>query len=299
VVCATLLCRAHYELFTRALHAPNVRPGAVCLVHPTCGPTQDDDIPGLVRYHTYEVLKKEIMDPAIRWAYLPYSMHMAGPREAIQHMIIRKNYGEGWGKGWSDGGGGVGDGKGGGFMRLQWASTGYGERGRSWSSVAACGSASCKNLIWYYWVQPQHQPSAGSPTTHRLCCLRPLIPRPSGCTHFIVGRDMAGSKSCLSGEDFYGMYDAQNFATKHAPELGMQTVPSLDVVYTQVRGRGGWEAGRGRGHAGGRWGLRRVRQQLKQCCSKEGRAGVQSQDPGHGMTPGGQQPPEMCHRAAA
>merc|ERR1719373_596759 len=28
-----------------------------------------------------------------RWAYLPYSMKMAGPREAIQHMIIRKNYG--------------------------------------------------------------------------------------------------------------------------------------------------------------------------------------------------------------
>jgi ATP sulfurylase len=47
-----------------------------------------------VRYHTYEVLKQEIDNPAIRWAYLPYSMHMAGPREAIQHMIIRKNYGE-------------------------------------------------------------------------------------------------------------------------------------------------------------------------------------------------------------
>lgn len=46
-----------------------------------------------MRYHTYEVLKKEISDPSIRWAYLPYSMHMAGPREAIQHMIIRKNYG--------------------------------------------------------------------------------------------------------------------------------------------------------------------------------------------------------------
>lgn len=55
---------------------------------------QDDDIPGIVRYHTYEVLKQEIGNPAIRWAYLPYSMHMAGPREAIQHMIIRKNYGE-------------------------------------------------------------------------------------------------------------------------------------------------------------------------------------------------------------
>jgi ATP sulfurylase len=46
-----------------------------------------------VRYHTYEVLKREIDNPNIRWAYLPYSMHMAGPREAIQHMIIRKNYG--------------------------------------------------------------------------------------------------------------------------------------------------------------------------------------------------------------
>lgn len=38
-----MLCvprRAHYELFTRALDAPNVRPDSVCLVHPTCGPTQ-------------------------------------------------------------------------------------------------------------------------------------------------------------------------------------------------------------------------------------------------------------------
>eukprot|EP00877_Chromochloris_zofingiensis_P010045 jgi/Chrzof1/5294/Cz15g21050.t1 len=147
--CRNPVHRAHYELFTRAQHAPNVRPGAVVLVHPTCGPTQDDDIPGIVRYHTYEVLKRELDNPAIRWAYLPYSMHMAGPREAIQHMIIRKNY---------------------------------------------------------------------------------------GCTHFIVGRDMAGSKSCLTGEDFYGMYDAQAFAQQHADELGMQTVPSLDVVYTQEAG---------------------------------------------------------------
>lgn len=38
--CRNPVHRAHYELFTRALHAPNVRPGSVCLVHPTCGPTQ-------------------------------------------------------------------------------------------------------------------------------------------------------------------------------------------------------------------------------------------------------------------
>lgn len=47
-----------------------------------------------MRYRTYEVLKDEVANPRLRWAYLPYSMHMAGPREAIQHMIIRKNYGQ-------------------------------------------------------------------------------------------------------------------------------------------------------------------------------------------------------------
>ena len=147
--CRNPVHRAHYELFTRALHAPNVSPTGVVLVHPTVGPTQDDDIPGPVRVRTYEVLKEETKNPRIEWAYLPYSMHMAGPREAIQHMIIRKNY---------------------------------------------------------------------------------------GCTHFIIGRDMAGSKSSLSGEDFYGAYDAQDFAKKHAPELGMDTVPSLNVVYTKEEG---------------------------------------------------------------
>ena len=54
--CRNPIHKAHYELFIRALDAPNVRnPGAVCLVHPTCGPTQDDDIPGVVRFRTYEV----------------------------------------------------------------------------------------------------------------------------------------------------------------------------------------------------------------------------------------------------
>ncbi len=91
--CRNPIHRAHYELFIRALDAPNVSSDAVCLVHPTCGPTQDDDIPGAIRYQTYEVLRQEVNNPRLRWAYLPYSMHMAGPREAIQHMILRKNYG--------------------------------------------------------------------------------------------------------------------------------------------------------------------------------------------------------------
>ena len=147
--CRNPIHRAHYELFTRALHATNVSEGGVVLVHPTCGPTQEDDISGEVRFATYERLAEEVDNPRIRWAYLPYAMHMAGPREALQHMIIRKN---------------------------------------------------------------------------------------SGCTHFIIGRDMAGCKSSLSGNDFYGPYDAQDFARDHAGELGMETVPSLNLVYTEEEG---------------------------------------------------------------
>ena len=38
--CRNPIHRAHYELFIRALDAPNAGENAVCLVHPTCGPTQ-------------------------------------------------------------------------------------------------------------------------------------------------------------------------------------------------------------------------------------------------------------------
>ena len=60
-----------------------------------------------------------------------------------------------------------------------------------------------------------------------------MIRKNYGCTHFIIGRDMAGSKSSVTGDDFYGAYDAQDFAKENAPELGMQTVPSLNLVYTE------------------------------------------------------------------
>eukprot|EP00578_Thalassiosira_sp_NH16_P017485 CAMPEP_0181114618 /NCGR_PEP_ID=MMETSP1071-20121207/20990_1 /TAXON_ID=35127 /ORGANISM="Thalassiosira sp., Strain NH16" /LENGTH=432 /DNA_ID=CAMNT_0023198761 /DNA_START=40 /DNA_END=1338 /DNA_ORIENTATION=+ len=147
--CRNPVHRAHYELFTRALDDALVGEDGVVLVHPTCGPTQADDIPGVVRYKTYEVLKEETKNDRTRWEYLPYSMHMAGPREAIQHMMIRKNF---------------------------------------------------------------------------------------GCTHFIIGRDMAGSKSSVTGEDYYGAYDAQDFAKEKGPELGVMPVPSLNLVYTDEEG---------------------------------------------------------------
>ena len=61
--------RAHYELFTNALLSDNVSSNSVVLLHPTCGPTQQDDIYGKVRYLTYKELEEEISDERIKWAF--------------------------------------------------------------------------------------------------------------------------------------------------------------------------------------------------------------------------------------
>merc|ERR1719414_1260110 len=147
--------RAHFELLKCAQRDVE---DSILLVHPTCGPTQPGDIDGVVRIQTYEALKAETQEefPMFRWAYLPYSMKMAGPREAIQHMIIRKNF---------------------------------------------------------------------------------------GATHFIIGRDMAGTKSTLTSDDFYGPYEAQENGKKHMAELGMTVVDYPNMVYV------GEEKGNARGYA--------------------------------------------------
>jgi len=135
--------RAHFELLKCAQRDVA---DSILLVHPTCGPTQPGDIDGVVRIKTYEALKGETQEefPMFRWAYLPYSMKMAGPREAIQHMIIRKNF---------------------------------------------------------------------------------------GATHFIIGRDMAGTKSTITGDDFYGAYDAQEMGKKFSTELGVTVTHYENMVY--------------------------------------------------------------------
>jgi sulfate adenylyltransferase len=150
--------KAHFELL---VHAQKDVENSVIFVHPTCGPTQPGDIDGPTRIMTYEVLQEEPSykkwaGDAFRWAYLPYSMKMAGPREAIQHMIIRKNF---------------------------------------------------------------------------------------GATHFIIGRDMAGTKSTLTGDDFYGAFEAQEMGKRHSQELGVTVVDYPNMVYV------GEEHGNERGYA--------------------------------------------------
>ena len=51
-----------------------------------------------------------------------------------------------------------------------------------------------------------------------------LIRKNYGATHFIVGRDHAGPGSNSAGVDFYGPYDARDFATQFADEAGIKTV---------------------------------------------------------------------------
>merc|ERR1719162_2891259 len=141
--------KAHFELL---VHSQKDVENSVIFVHPTCGPTQPGDIDGPTRIQTYEVLQGEPSyqkwaGDTFHWAYLPYSMKMAGPREAIQHMIIRKNF---------------------------------------------------------------------------------------GATHFIIGRDMAGTKSTLTGDDFYGAYDAQETGKKHSAELGVTVAHYENMVYVDA-----------------------------------------------------------------
>jgi len=63
-----------------------------------------------------------------------------------------------------------------------------------------------------------------------------MIRKNFGCTHFIVGRDMAGSKSSITGEDYYGPYEAQDIANANAERLWVTPVPSLNLVYTEEEG---------------------------------------------------------------
>lgn len=80
--------RAHQELTIRAAELT----GARLLIHPVVGMTKPGDIEYYTRVRCYEhVLKTYPADSAFL-SLLPLAMRMGGPREAVWHAIIRKNY---------------------------------------------------------------------------------------------------------------------------------------------------------------------------------------------------------------
>ena len=84
------LHRAHEELTKRAAREID----GVLLLHPVVGMTKLGDVDHYSRVRTYKMLAERYYDPdRILLALLPLAMRMAGPREALWHALIRRNYG--------------------------------------------------------------------------------------------------------------------------------------------------------------------------------------------------------------
>jgi len=81
--------RAHHELTLRA--AKEVE--ANLLIHPVVGVTKPGDLDHYTRVHCYEAILDRYPQKTVMLSLLPLAMRMGGPREAVWHAIIRKNYG--------------------------------------------------------------------------------------------------------------------------------------------------------------------------------------------------------------
>ncbi len=82
--------RAQEELTKRAKDAV----GASLLVQPVVGVTRPGDIDHFTRVQVYKMLIDHYYDPkSTVLSLLPLAMRMAGPREALWHAIIRRNFG--------------------------------------------------------------------------------------------------------------------------------------------------------------------------------------------------------------
>jgi len=84
------LHRVHEELTKRAAESV----GGVLLLHPVVGMTRPGDVDHFTRVRTYKALAANYYNSErILLSLLPLAMRLAGPREAVWHALIRRNYG--------------------------------------------------------------------------------------------------------------------------------------------------------------------------------------------------------------
>ena len=83
------LHRAQFEMTLRAM----ARAGANLLLHPVVGRVRPGDIDTYTRIRCYTAISEKYPPNMMLLSLLPLAMRMAGPREALFHAIIRKNYG--------------------------------------------------------------------------------------------------------------------------------------------------------------------------------------------------------------
>ena len=83
------LHRAHVEMTMRASEDLN----ANLLIHPVVGMTKPGDVDHYTRVRCYKHVMKKYPENSAMMSLLPLAMRMGGPREALWHALIRKNYG--------------------------------------------------------------------------------------------------------------------------------------------------------------------------------------------------------------
>ncbi|KAF8821624.1 sulfate adenylyltransferase/adenylylsulfate kinase [Cardiosporidium cionae] len=87
--------RSHFELTRKALQDVEKATGKVAhlLLTPSIGPTQIGDVDFVIRTKSYKRILSRYDVGRVVMVLLPVAMRMAGPREAVWHALIRKNFG--------------------------------------------------------------------------------------------------------------------------------------------------------------------------------------------------------------
>ena len=83
------LHKAHVEMTLRAINDFNAK----LLIHPVVGMTKPGDVDYYTRVRCYNHILKKYPNNSAFLSLIPLAMRMAGPKEALWHAIIRKNYG--------------------------------------------------------------------------------------------------------------------------------------------------------------------------------------------------------------